>query len=126
MIISNSRISWDTSVKHYIRFGLFENLPLEIQKQIPTTNKHRWLNESNDKYLGCEVSKFIKDELELLKRTGDSNNAKKVLNAYFAITDVYNEILQSLGGLKKLVANQKEKLVNIIENFKEIISIDEA
>lgn len=126
MIISSSRISWDTSVKHYIRFGLFDNLPLEIQKQIPTTNKHRWKNESDNKYLGCAVSKFIKDELELIKRTGESRNAKQIMNAYFAITDVYNEILQSVGGLKKLVAYQKEKLVNIIENFKEIISIDEA
>ncbi len=48
------------------------------------------------------------------------------MNAYFSISDVYNEILQSVGGLKKLVANQKEKLVNIIENFKEIMPIDEA
>jgi putative transposase len=126
MIISSSRISWDTSVKHYIRYGLYDNLPINIQNKIPATNKNRWLNESDSKYFGCEVSKFIKDELELIKRTGKSNNAKRVLESYFALSDAYNDILNSVGGIKKQVAVQKEKLVNVIENIKDIIPINDA
>jgi hypothetical protein len=72
-----ARISWDTNVKHYIRNGLYNNLPNTIKTQIPKTNKHRWKNESPDKYIGCEVANFIKEELELIKRTGESRNAKK-------------------------------------------------
>ena len=126
MTVPISRISWDTSVKHYIPFGLFENLPLEIQKQIPTTNKHRWQNESDDKYLGCEVSKFIKDEIELIKRTGKSNNAKLVLESYFVLSDAYQDIIGKVDGLMKKLANQKEKIVDIIENIKDIIPIENA
>ncbi|WP_310554486.1 DDE-type integrase/transposase/recombinase [Flavobacterium sp.] len=126
MAYKNSRISWDTSVKHYIRFGLYDNLPSSIQNKISPTNKHRWINESDSKYLGCEVSKFIKDELALLKRTGQNNNAKRILEGYFALSDTYNDILSSVGGIKKQLANQKEKLVNVIENLKEFIPIDTA
>ncbi|WP_268848915.1 hypothetical protein [Flavobacterium aestivum] len=79
MSYKNIRISWDTSVKYYVRYGLYSNLPKEIQNQIPKTNIHRWSNESDDKYLGCEVAKFIKDELELIRQTGESRNAKKIL-----------------------------------------------
>jgi hypothetical protein len=67
MAVSKSRISWDTSVKHYIRYGLYDSLPIEIQNKISATNKNRWANESDAKYMGCEVSKFIKEELELIK-----------------------------------------------------------
>jgi hypothetical protein len=42
MPITATRISWDTNVKHYIRNGLFDNLPDNIKIQIPKTNKHRW------------------------------------------------------------------------------------
>jgi hypothetical protein len=67
MIYYPSRISWDTNVKHYIRNGLYNNLPIAVKSQIPKTNKHRWERESDDKYLGCEVATFIKEELELKK-----------------------------------------------------------
>lgn len=56
MSYKNNRISWDTNVKHYVRFGLYHNLPEEIKIQIPRTNIHRWAKESDDKYLGCEVA----------------------------------------------------------------------
>ncbi len=80
MIYSSSRISWDTNVKHYIRNGLYENLPNAVQFNIPKSNKYRWEREAADKYVGCEVANFIKEELELIKRTRESKNAKKVMN----------------------------------------------
>jgi len=91
-----SRISWDTNVKHYIRNGLYNNLPNTIKEKIPKTNKHRWENETDDKYTGCEVATFIKEELELIKRTGESRNAKKVMEAYFKLSDTYHEITASV------------------------------
>lgn len=77
MIPSLSRISWDTNVKHYIRNGLYGNLPNAIKVKIPKTNKHRWEREDENKYAGCEIAAFIKDELELIKRIGASSNSKK-------------------------------------------------
>lgn len=122
----HSRISWDTNVKHYIRNGLYNNLPNTIKSQIPKTNKYRWERETEDKYIGCEVASFIKEELELIKRVGDSRNSKKVIEAYFKLSDTYHEIISSVKGVRLQVALQKDKLVNAIENVKDIIPIKMA
>jgi putative transposase len=126
MPISATRISWDTNVKHYVRNGLFNNLPDTIKAQIPKTNKHRWEHEAANKYMGCEVANFIKKELELIKRTGKSRNAKKIMEAYFGLSDTYHEIISDVKGIKHQVALQKEKIVNAIENIKELIPIEKA
>jgi hypothetical protein len=114
MIYSSSRISWDTNVKHYIRNGLYDNLPTIIKARISKSNKHRWERETADKYVGCEVANFIKEELELIKRTGESKNAKKVMEAYFKLSDTYHEIINIVKGIKQQIALQKEKVVNAI------------
>jgi hypothetical protein len=107
MIYLPSRISWDTNVKHYIRNGLYDNLPNTIKAKIPKSNKYRWERETVDKYLGCEVANFIKEELELIKRTGESKNAKKVMEAYFKFSDTYHEIDSRVKGIKRQIALQK-------------------
>ena len=103
MIYSSSRISWDTNVKHYIRNGLYDNLPNTIKSKIPKSNKHRWEHETADKYLGCEVANFIKEELELIKRTGESKNAKIIMEAYFKLSDTYHEIIGEVKGIKRQI-----------------------
>lgn len=126
MIYSSSRISWDTNVKHYIRNGLYDNLPNTIKARIPKSNIHRWEHETAEKYLGCEVANFIKEELELIKRTGESKHAKKVMEAYFKLSDTYHEILSTVKGIKQQIALQKEKLVNTVEKVKDIIPVERA
>jgi hypothetical protein len=126
MISSINRNSWDTNVKHYIRNGLYDNLPEELKSRIPKTNKHRWKNESEKKHLGCEINAFIKEELELIKRIGKSNRSKKIINAYFKLSETYHEILHSFKSIKNHISKNKEKVVNVIEMVKETISIDEA
>lgn len=126
MTYSSSRTSWDTNIKHYIRNGLYDNLPNNLKSKIPKTNKYRWKQESNDKYIGCEINAFIKEELELIKRTGESRNAKKVMEAYFKLSETYHEITRTVKGIKSQVALQKEKLVNAIETVQGIISVEAA
>lgn len=126
MIYSPSRISWDTNVKHYIRNELYDNLPNTIKARIPKSNKHRWEHETGDKYLGCEVANFIKEELELIKRTGESRNAKKVMEAYFKLSDTYHEIIGMIKGVKRQIVSKKEKLVNAIEMVKNIVPVESA
>ena len=124
MLYQSSRISWDTNVKHYVRNGLFNNLPAIIKSKIPKTNKYRWERETEDKYIGCEIAAFIKEELELIKRVGESRNSKKVMEAYFKLSDTYHEIINNVKGIKREIAKQKEKIVNIIERVKDIISVE--
>ena len=126
MIYQNSRISWDTNVKHYIRNGLYDTLPATIKSKIPKTNKHRWERETEDKYIGCEIAAFIKEELELIKRVGESRNSKKVMEVYFKLSDTYHEILSDVKGIKRQIAKQKEKIVNAIEMVKDIVPVETA
>ncbi|MBC7846064.1 MAG: hypothetical protein H7Y10_06200 [Flavobacterium sp.] len=121
-----SRLSWDTNVKHYIRNGLYDNLPNTIKVKIPKTNKYRWEREAENKYTGCEVASFIQEELELIKRVGASRNSKKVMEAYFKLSDTYHEITGCVKGVRKQVALQKEKIVNAIEIAKEFIPVETA
>ena len=121
-----SRISWDTNVKHYIRNGLYGNLPNNLKSKIPKSNKHRWEREVDSKYTGCEIASFIKEELELIKRIGASSNSKKVIEAYFKLSDTYHEILSGVKGVMKQVALQKEKIVNVIEIAKEFVPVESA
>lgn len=51
--------SWHTNVKHFVRLGLIEEFPLGLQKQISKSNYYRWKNEPADKYIGCEVTKYV-------------------------------------------------------------------
>jgi putative transposase len=113
-------------VKHYIRNGLYNNLPQEIQNQIPRTNIHRWLHETDDKYLGCEVANFIKEELQLIKQTGESRNAKKILEAYFKLSEVYHSITGNIKGIRPKIISSKEKIVETIEQLKSVISVNVA
>ncbi|MDI6033712.1 DDE-type integrase/transposase/recombinase [Flavobacterium sp. LB2P84] len=126
MIYSPSRISWNTNVKHYIRNGLYDNLPNTIKAKISKSNKHRWKHETADKYIGCEVANFIKEELELIKRTGESKNAKKAIEAFFKLSDTYHEITSAVKGIKRQMMLQKEKLVNVIEKVKDIVPVESA
>lgn len=126
MPCKNTRISWDTSVKHYVRYGLYNNLPEEIKVQIPRTNIHRWSCETDTKYMGCEVAKFIKEELELIKQTGESRNAKKILEAYFKLSEAYHSIVGKIKGTKNTVANNKNKIVETIEQLKSFVPVDAA
>ncbi len=68
------RKSWDTNVKHYVRAGLYENLPGHLKDQISSSNISRWKNESHDKYSGSEVVKYIAQDIELYKKIGQNSN----------------------------------------------------
>lgn len=97
-----------------------------MKSKIPRTNKHRWVREEDNKYESCEVASFIKEELELIKRTGASKNAKKVMETYFNLSDTYHEITGTIKGVIRHVALQKEKIVNAIEKAKEFIPVETA
>jgi hypothetical protein len=126
MIYPTSRISWDTAVKHYVRMGLYETLPTHLKQKIPATNKSRWLSESDSKYIGCEVLAFIEEQLALIKRTGQSRNAKKVLETYLQLSDTYHQIVGNVKGVSNQVAQHKETIVNAIEKAKASISVADA
>lgn len=120
------RKSWDTSVKHYIRLGLIGELPLTYQNKIPKSNYYRWKNEPEDKYEGCEVAAYIKQEIELIKSIGQSSRLRKINKTYIQLSKLYKTIAVEKKGLKKCLKLHKELIINTIENCKSVVSIDDA
>ena len=120
------RKSWDTSVKHYFRLGLEDNLPNDLKILVANSNKSRWKNELGDKYIGCGVAEFINQEIELIKRINQSSNVKKINESYFKLVDSFHEMISSIKGIKSIIKNQKELVINTIESVKDNIPIDKA
>lgn len=126
MTISTSRKSWDTNVKHYYRLGLEENLPTALRELVSNSNKSRWKSESENKYAGCDVAKFINQELELIKRINQSSKIKKINESYFKLADTLHEVISNSKGIKTVLKQNKELIVNTIEQVKNSIPIENA
>ena len=121
-----TRKSWDTSVKLLFSLELEDHIPDDILKQISSTNKHRWRNETPDKYIGCQIHQIVNDELKLYHRIGSTNRIKKLNKAYFKLEDALMFILDKVKAKKKLFNEHKELIVNVVEQVKSNISVDKA
>jgi len=124
--MKQTRISWDTSVKHYIRNGLLDTIPISLQEKMHPSNIHRWKNEPEDKYIGCEVAEFIKQELALIKRINSSSRQRKLNEAYAKLSDTFHFIINETKGIKSKLNKHKELVINAIDYVKDIIPVDKA
>lgn len=121
------RKSWDTSIKHITRNGLLHDvLSLDQIAAIPRSNISRWKNETDDKYHFCEINDVVKQEIELIKRLNQSSKIKRINQSYFKLADTFHEVIAKVKGVKSLIKKQKELIVNVIEQVKEIIPITKA
>ena len=124
---SSSRQSWDTSIKHLIRHGLLTDVLTARQiATIPSSNISRWKQESDEKYRFCEINQIIKEEVELIKRVNQSSNIKKINLSYFKLLDTFHKVISEIKEVKTKIKEQKEVIVNTVEDVKQIIPINEA
>ncbi len=93
---------------------------------VPGSNRTRWKNEPDDKYTGCGVAAYIQQELELIKRIGQSTSTRKVLESYFSLCDTFFEVTKRVKGIKQAILKNKEIVVNTIENLKEFVPVEKA
>ncbi|MDB9835689.1 DDE-type integrase/transposase/recombinase [Flavobacteriaceae bacterium] len=123
----SSRKSWDTAVKHLVRYDVLQDVlnPDQITK-IPRSNISRWKNETDDKYTFCEINNIIKQEIDLIKRINQSSKIKKINQSYFKLADAFHEVISNIKGIKTVFKEQKEFIVNTIESVKNIIPVDKA
>ena len=62
-----SRKSWSNSLKHLVKYGIYKEI--FTAKQIAFISRYNissWARENNDKYVFCEFSKLISEELALV------------------------------------------------------------
>lgn len=121
------RNSWDTSIKHLTRSGAIDYvLTAEQIATIPRSNISRWKNEADDKYIFCELKDIITQEIELIKRINQSSNIKKINQGYFKLADTFHKVISKIKGLKSLIKEQKEIIVNTIDQVKNIVPINKT
>ena len=126
MQIIQTRVSWDTNVKIYIRNGLHKNLPQEVLKTIPRTNIHRWVNEPSDKYKNCGLQHLIEQDFELLKSQNEFPSSKKLSWAYIKILKGAYVIFNQIRDFDKTIKANKQIIVDTVEAVKEYIPTKEA
>ena len=123
----STRTSWDTAVKHLARKGLLSDvLTSKELDSIPKSNFYRWKNEPEDKYQLCQINQLIDKEIELIKRLNKSSKIKAINQSYFKLCDVFHQIISKVKGVKTLIKEQKELVVNTIDLVKEHLSINDC
>lgn len=123
----SSRRSWDTSIKHLVRNGIFQDvLNPEQTAEIPHSNISRWKNEKDDKYVFCEINTIVRQEIELIKRMNQSSKIKKINQGYFKLCDTFHEVISKIKEVNPLIKNHKELVVNTIDQVKDYIPINKA
>lgn len=126
MAYQNTRISWDTNVKVYIRNGLHKNLSKEILKTIPSSNISRWKGEAENKYKNLDIQKLINNDIELYHELNQHPSSKKIAISYLKLVKSAHFIFDQLKDFKKIVKNNKEIIVNTIENIREYLPVKES
>ena len=120
------RTSWDTALKIYARNNLLQTLSNDVILSIPRSNIHRWKNESENKYKDCGLSKVIHEEIDFITKTREFPSVKKTAEAHIKIIECLCRITNKIKLYKKIIADEKNDIVNTIELVKKSIPIDEA
>jgi putative transposase len=121
------RQSWDTAVKHLARSGIiYDILSAEQIKTIPRSNLSQWKNESEDKYQFCDINQILHQEIELIKKINQSSKIKNLNKAYFSLADTFHQLIGSIKGVKTIMNQHKETIVDSVEKVKNVASINDA
>ncbi len=124
--IMNARQSYDTAVKHLFRLQCQNMIPDHIRVSIPKSSRHRWKNESSDKYIGTELNQICQQKLRTLQQFAADRNAQKAFLAYMRLIIVCKQILVNAGVWHKTLFDQKEKVVQIMHRIKDVIPVSKT
>jgi putative transposase len=119
------RTSYDTSIKHLYRKGLEEAIPLSLRKKIPRNTIHRWRNENEDKYTGCELNDLAHSELAMLKEFVRSKNARRIFMTYVRI----GRFIQSVTNekvIKQQFKKNKADLIDVVERARTALPLKQV
>lgn len=112
-----ARTSYHTVIKELVHHGL---LPKELLKQIPKSNISRWLREDMSKYKGSELNEAAVKHGDAIKTVTEF---PQMLYAYASIVETLISMVSLATDFKKLVKENKEKVVDIISKTKEVLPL---
>ena len=121
-----SRISWSTNLKLYIANGYYDSLSKEVRETISSSNKSRWINNSNKKYNEGGLSNHFENKMAFYNQLENLPNIKKAVASLLELNKIFHEIMSDAKGIKLHLSHYKEKIVNAVEMAKDVIPVADA
>ncbi|MCK5136386.1 MAG: hypothetical protein KAR19_11410 [Bacteroidales bacterium] len=107
--------SYHTNIKQLARRN---KLPGKYSEFIDRSTIWRWKKESDDKYLGSELSK-----IDLLEQFLDCRESDTVIETYLKLTLTISRMLSESKQLKKIFCRNKEKFVSSMLRYHKNINL---
>ncbi|MBC7426724.1 MAG: hypothetical protein H7321_09335 [Bacteroidia bacterium] len=120
------RLSYDTSLKHLIRLGLCDAVPIVLFKTIPSSNLHRWRNEQADKYSGCELNEIASEKMEMLQQFAKHQKAQAIFVSYLRLISAFRRIAKESAEIKKMLFSYREQVCDAVQRVSGSMDLKKA
>jgi putative transposase len=120
------RQSYDTSLKHLVRLGLHDAIPQQLLSAVPSSNIHRWKQETEGKYLGCQINDIAKQKLELLTQFARHRKAQTAFVAYLRLAVTFKRILRACDSAKNILYQSRVVLTDTLQRVKPVLGLKKA
>jgi transposase InsO family protein len=98
---------------------------MSLRKKIPRNNIHRWRNEKEGKYEGCDLNDLAKSEIQLLKEFVKSKNARRIFTTYVRI----GRFIEKVAGekvIRKEFKKHKADLIDVVERARQTLPLKQV
>jgi len=112
--------TYDTRLK--ILYHLEAYIPKEIDRQIPTSNKKRWSNKKDQKYIGYEWCDKVEKHSDMLQLALENQQQKRSLRVLFKINLFLISQYISSGQHFKIMKQSLEKVADFTLYLKQYMS----
>jgi hypothetical protein len=92
-------------------------LPQKMLSLIPYSTRNNWKNYNTNKQIGAKDSSISSSDIDTLKKLLSRKKLLAAVAILMRINDVLLKTFANVRGHKKLLANSKNKIINIAERF---------
>ena len=113
------RTAYHTHIKSLVRDRL---LPADVLRQIPRSNIHRWMSESQEKYTDFGLTS-TEDDYETIRSFVNNKSARRVYAAYVRILKTVLTIVHTIPQFRNAIREAAKQLVPVIKRGSSVIGL---
>ncbi|MFK7001898.1 DDE-type integrase/transposase/recombinase [Flavobacterium oreochromis] len=125
MKITTKRRKWHTYIKLLVKHEMTHLLPTEVRKEIPKSNIHNWKKTDAD-FIGVDFIEQLIKHHEMGNKLESHPKVEKVTKAMLLFADAYKELVSDIKAVRIKISQNKEKIVDLVEKFKNILPIKDS
>lgn len=69
---------------------------------------------------------MVAQEIELIHKMNQSSKVKQIVSGYYQLCETFHSVLCSVKGIKTVIREHRDLIVNTIDSVKEFVPIDAA